>query len=284
MTTADPVVREALEILSPPRMVVADWPDVLSRARENGSAKPVLAFPRRHRARRPRRTLVAVALLAAVVIILFATPAFGLRAKIVSLFASGPEAPQRVEIDFAELDRDAPAGMATGVITAGGREVLRAPISEGTAELVLYVAPTRDGGFCSVGMIEPGNGGRITGGTGLYCRTRADLGERAIAVSVSIPGPISADGVIEGPVLVDGSVSHPDIATLELAFEDGTSEQVPLTWVSQPIDAAFFALPVPAAKRMPGHRPIAFIGRNADGEEIAREGASLRAGFPVTTP
>ena len=58
---------------------------------------------------------------------------------------------------------------------------------------------------------------------------------------------------------------------LLLRYEDGTEDRIPVTWVSKPIDAGFFAFNPPADKRAPGHRALAFVAVDANGNELARE-------------
>ena len=44
---------------------------------------------------------------------------------------------------------------------------------------------------------------------------------------------------------VYGAVISDDAARLELRYADGTAKDVPLTWVSPPIDAGFYFVEIP---------------------------------------
>ena len=62
-------------------------------------------------------------------------------------FSGGEPAPAPVTKDFSQIDVAAPPGMATGVIVGEARDVLEVPLSTGKTAVV-WVAPTRSGGFC----------------------------------------------------------------------------------------------------------------------------------------
>jgi hypothetical protein len=238
----------------------------------------------RRRARRPlARPLVLVAAVALAALLV--APALGLHRQFVEFFA-GESAPERVETSFAELDIGAPPGMAPGVVADQARRVLRRRVSDRHV-VTIWAAPTKAGGFCVHSQIREIGGGRRGGGSG--CDGDRVLG---FAPGVTIPGPISRDGTIQRePVIIDGHVAIADAESVEVRFENGEAERVPLVWISEPIDAAFFAYEVPREHWRAGLRPTAVVARDGDGRELAREEvlrgwpgpelfADLRTGVP----
>jgi hypothetical protein len=219
-----------------------DWADVRRRARSR----------RRNRGAR-LGAAAAVALLA----VLAATPALGLRGHIVQLFSSGEPAPAKVETSIAQMDVQAPPGMAPNVVAGETREVGRWPLSTGKTS-ILWVAPTQAGGFC-VEWSDAGAG----------CDRDRKLD---FAPGLAIPGPISPQGVVEKPpVLVTGDTLLHEAANVEVQFEDGTDARVPLTWVSAPIDAGFFLYEVPFSHLERGHRMTDLVLEDTNGHELARD-------------
>ena len=254
MIDVEPLIRTSLDRLAPlPDASRRDWHDVRRRA-----------------GRRPARQLVLALVAAATVAllaVLAATPALGLRGRLVQLFSGGEPAPTRVVADFAQLDVGAPPGMATGVIASETREVMAVPLSTGKSA-VLWVAPTRSGGFC-LGLSTSGRG---SGGGGGCDRDRL----LRFSPGLLIPGPISPDGIIlEPPVVIDGHTLDPRATKVEIRYQDGSVAQTPVLWVSAPIDAGFFIYEIPKQHWEAGHRPSTLILEDADGHELARAKGSL---------
>lgn len=199
--------------------------------------------------------------------VLVATPAFGLRGRLVQLFASGEPAPAKVVADFAQLDVAAPSGMAPDVIASEAREVMDVPLTTGK-NAILWVAPTRSGGFC-LGLSMNGRGSGDAGGC-----DRDRVGR--FAPGLSIPGPISSDGrILEPPVVIDGHTLIPSAAKVEVRFEDGAVAETAIVWVSEPIDAGFFIYEVPQDHWEAGHRPVSLLLEDGDGRELARSKSYL---------
>jgi hypothetical protein len=217
-----------------------DWADVQRKARNL-------------RVRR-RTSKVAAALAVALVA---AAPALGLRGHIVQLFGSGDPAPDKVVTSFAEMDVAAPPGMAPGVIAGETREVARWTLSTGKTS-ILWVAPTRAGGFC----LEFSSFG---GG----CDRDRKLD---FSPMLGIPGTIAPPGELQKPpVIVGGDTLLHDASSVDVQFEDGDDVQVPLTWVSAPIDAGFFEYELPVSHLGDGHRLSALVLQDANGHELARD-------------
>ena len=238
-----------------------DWADVRRKAQR--------LTTRRHGLR------MGTGVAAALVAVLAATPAFGLRGQLVELFSGGEPAPAPVTKDFSEIDVAAPPGMATGVIAGEARDVLEVPLSTGKTAVV-WVAPTRSGGFCTFVSEN-----RHTMGGGGCDRDRAGR----FAPGLSIPGPISPQGeILEPPVLFGGDTLIQGAASVKVEFEDGSSASAPVTWVSAPIDAGFFVYELPKEHWQAGHRPTALVLEDADGNELARDTQLVRSIAEVQQP
>jgi hypothetical protein len=241
-----------------------DWNDVLTRA---GVKLSIQDHHERTPGRRPRRRplLPAFVLLiaAAAVALLIAVPALGLPQKIVGLFTSGELAPPRTERLFAELDRGAPPGLETHVLPGTARKALDASLPEGGIA-TLWVAPTARNGFCALIEIVDA-AGRSDGASGPGCNDRT----QPTGLGLTIPGPITADGISRGPVVVNGySVDH-DARAAIMRFENGKSVQLPLTWISEPIDAGFVVYGVPPANWQLGRLPVEVRFVDREGETVA---------------
>jgi hypothetical protein len=213
--------------------------------------------------RRPRAVVqrpvltVGVALALVLSVVLLATPAFGLRGQVIHLFGGGKPAPAPVVKSFAELDVGAPPGMAPNVIAGETREVMESHLSTGK-KWVMWVAPTRAGGFCMPDGCDR---------------------DRSIPFSLglSIPGPISPEGaILAPPVIFEGDTLIPGATTVEIRFEDGGSATTPVVWVSPPIDAGFFIYELPEARWKAGHRPVALVLKDGNGNELARNTEIVR--------
>jgi hypothetical protein len=206
----------------------------------------------------PPRRLLRTAAIAAVAAALIAVPAFAIGGRVIDFFSAEP-APERIVKNFATLDVGAPAGMATDVVPGQTRKVLAIGGGEDRVA-TLFVAPTRAGGFCVA--VETARGGSVG------CDANREL---SVGLGTTIPGPVSPAGTIErGPVLVSGHVTLQDAASIHLRYQDGETVEIPLTWVSPPIDAGFFVYAVPAEHWSRGHLPQAIIVRAEDGAELAR--------------
>ena len=193
--------------------------------------------------RRRRRAPVAVAAALALAFVVVA-PAVGLRGKIIQLFDDAAPAPERVERSFASLDQGVPPRLGTGVVADRARKVFE------TQGVVLWLAPTTRGGFCSLVEVR-GNGG------GGECVTLYDR----LSVDVSLHGRIA---------LIHGFAQQKRAASLVLGFQDGESASVPLVWVSAPVDTGFFVYAVPEQHRREGHLPTTLRLLAVDGDKLDR--------------
>jgi hypothetical protein len=172
-----------------------------------------------------RRVLVfvvaAAALLAAIVA---ATPA---RAWIrdVLPFWDQPAAPQSVQVQFWSLNVGAPPGMSPRAVAGETREVGR--FTFGGLARTLWVAPAKNGGFCSL-WLPGGGGGCSTAGKPLSTGALLRLG---------------------APVWITGDVIASEVSDVVIRFSNGPDVHARIIWVSAPIGAGFFAYDVPASRQ-----------------------------------
>jgi hypothetical protein len=218
----------------------ADWREVRSRGIE---------------LRRKRR--IRFAGLAAVVaaLALAATPAFGLGARVIDFFQSEP-APEALKVQLAELNTGAPPGMSPCVDAAELRAVMTRELYNGP--YTLWVAPTKDGNFC----VHFGRAGRDGGSGGCIDR-------RIVPIY-----PNFAQANSGKPILAFGSVTAEGATHVELELDNGKSVEAELVWVSEPIDAGFYATDVREGK------PTAVVARDGDGNEVARLAFPKPVGIP----
>jgi hypothetical protein len=205
-----------------------------------------------------KRLVAAAALVVVVAAALLATPAFGLRDRIVQLFATEePERrpPELIQRYFENM-YDARPDESTGVVAGKARVAIRLAIP-GFGHKTLWVAPTRAGGYCS----------------NVGCnRTRSRPFEMAMLIS----GPTSTNsqpmpGSRDQHVFLPGDTSLPKARGITIRFEDGGFERAPLVWVSKPIDAGFFLYLLPKSHWKPGERPIMIEVDDAKGRTLARD-------------
>jgi hypothetical protein len=221
-----------------------DWDDVQNR--------------RRRLVVRRRALRGGLSITVAFVAVASAVPAFGLRSQLTRLFTESTPAPPPVVKHFSEMDVGAPPGMAPNVIAGEARAVMDVRLSTGK-RWVLWVAPTQHGGFCMQ----------------IGCDRDRSL---PFAPGLVIPGPISASGeILEPPVVFEGHTLIQGAATVEVRFEDGENASTPVVWVSQPIDAGFFVYELPPSHWTSGHRPVALVLEDADGNELARDTVVARS-------
>ena len=229
--TDDTLLAERLSLLVDPP-AAGDWADVRRRI---------------GRARR-RRTLATFAIVTAALAIA-APAALGLRG-FVDFFSAEP-APEDVRLDFARLDLGAPKGMATGVIA---RETRKVPVQlAGGGQTFVWVAPTRKGGFCYLWAHQVGGCRTRSGGVGAgFSTSRLNAGAATIG-------------------RIHGATTLGDAHRLVLRFADDTNVELPLTWVSPPIDAGFYSYEVPASRTPPERRPEELLLYGEGDDVIARQ-------------
>ena len=206
----------------------SDWSEVTRRAR-----------------RGLRRPWIAVPLAAALAAVLVGS-AVGLYGRVVDFFSAEP-APKRVVLHFGQMTARAKIDLGPRIDAEEARKVTDATIRGERRSL--YVAPTPDGGFCLIWENMAGSCGRTLGITG-----------PVNAPSLESPGH-------DGAARILGHVLDPRIVRLEVALADGNRVEVPVVWVSAPIDAGFFIHETPSE-----HNPIvSLLGLDKEGRELYRQ-------------
>jgi hypothetical protein len=213
----------------------ADWNDVLRRAR---------------RARRRRQASAGAALAGAIVV--GVASAYALGHPIID-FGKAAKGPTSVVNNFGSLQVGAPAGMAPGVLPHQARRITAVRIDG--KEHVLWVAPTKQGGFCELWS-------KLMGG----CRAnRHD--KFAPRIDIGVLGARNNTGV----AVLSGSFFQSAGARLEVSYLDGVTDEIPFVWVTAPIDAGFYLYRVPDAHRISARRPTFVTLLDKTGKVLARE-------------
>lgn len=202
-----------------------------------------LEVRRRARTTRLRRFVLP---LAAALAVLAVGSAFAVYRDIVD-FGQAEPAPEPIMFEFDFMAVRASIGLGPRVIPGTARKVTDFPV--GGKRTALYMAPTRDGGFCwrfaftgSCGRIHPD--------------------QRAVGVVVAENA--------NAPSLIMGHVLDDRVVRIELRFKDGEQLEIRPIWISSPIDAGFYVHQVPRERLRPGFRAETLIALGADGDEIAR--------------
>jgi hypothetical protein len=230
---------------------------------------------REHRPRVRRRFAVAAGATA----VLVAAPALALRGGLTHLFASSDDAPPAVAKSFEEF---APGAPPESRISGSARLVLRVATPDGPVRV--WAAP-HPSGFC----YAVGTAGHV--GLPSTCTTRQNgLGEFVVDPFEERRKP--AEGCIGdratgsdhlawcGYVLVGFSLNH-EARSVLVRFENGQQETVPLTWISTPIDAGFFALWASQAHWLDGWER--FQAKALDGSGAALDTTAQEVGTPWAT-
>ena len=177
-------------------------------------------------------------------------------------------------------------GLDTRVVGEQARTILDVTWPDG-GSVYVAAAPMRGGGFCTaisrrVHVPSQSASGRLLEGEVSQCfslEARA-TSERDHANEISADAWQRAPrkGFENGYEEFAGSVTARGTDHLVLRYEDGSEDEIPVTWVSKLIDAGFFAFDPPAAKHGRGHRALVFVAVNANGKELTR-----REARPIST-
>lgn len=220
--TIDQLIQARFDAVANP-LDDADWTDVLTRART---------------ATRPRRAAIRIALVGAVAALAatITAVAFGWPGQVVDFFKA-PPAPESVKAFFGAHDAALPSGVDPMATVGQPRKITTAifdadhlPPKHATLH-TLYVAPRKGGGFC---YLWTGYGGGCADPED-PARARTNPAARSVGLS-----DLENDYV----GFVDGWMRG-DAKTLEVHFARGATATIPVTWVSAPINAGFFAYVVP---------------------------------------
>jgi len=234
----------ALDELVPAGSDDRDWEEVLLRA----ATRP---------GRRIRRRTVLVVVAAVSLLALAAVVVAAVATRTNILFSHARPAPNFIKKEFFDLAIGAPSGLAPEVVAAKTRQVPGFHL--GGTSITLLVAPTKTGGFC-YGFSKSGGGG---------CAGVAS--ERAAhQLGVTFGQKINPRGVPSvsqvGGWTLDRRATH-----IRVDYRDGTSETVPLIYVSAPIAAGFFLFAVPPAHLNPAAAVTVVSALDKDGHVLERE-------------
>jgi len=199
---------------------------------------------RRAKRARRRQGVHGVALLTALVVIGVAS-AYALGHPIVN-FNTAEKGPTNVVNDFGELEVSAPENMTPGLLPDQARKIPGLYLDG--KPYAFYVAPTKSGGFCST----------IGGCVGVNDR------------------PGIKDDILAGLgwrknfERLDGVFIEKNADRLVLSYADGTSDEVPFVWVTDPIEAGFFVLDIPEAHQTSANRPTALALYDSSDKLLAK--------------
>ena len=218
----------------------------------------------RHRARRRTALVLGTAVLVAACLGVGA--AFGLYRDVLP-WGKQPPAPAPVVKDFDTFfgGKYAPPGMDPHVLAGETRRI--ATFRNGRHRSVLYVAPTKNGGFCDSFT-------HLFGG----CRQVRKLPPGAPPpkhgevnpFAIGTYGEMREEGSMLVNTLLAGDLLLPPGTTLSVEFADGASTDIPVIFVSPPIDAGFFFYPVPSEHVRLGYEATFLTARDAGGQIVAR--------------
>lgn len=234
----------------------ADWQQVARRAR-SGSR---------------RVAIVTAGLVAAIVL---SAPAFGWHRTILD-WLDTEEATPEVQLEFARLGIGAPPEHKLGIEHEQARTVTE--VRNGGKTYVLSVAPTRNGGFC-FWWADLTASCRQERTPPSRFRERSD-GDIATFRLGTIWSP-DTDGVIQS---VAGNLIGSDAEQLHAVYADGERVEIPVTWVSKPIDAGFYLYFTPAEHRRAGKQMTALEASTSEGEVVARQSFELTPPSEIERP
>jgi hypothetical protein len=193
----------------------------------------------RHRAHRRQLRTAAIACVAALVV---AGAAFGTATLL------GWPAPEHVKQEIAAVDRGLPEDLRLNP------DVEHASAVASTGSSTLYAAALRDGGRCTE-LVTADDRGR-----GAVCTTASD--ELARPIDVTLPFDDGAEG--DAPVVLAGRLNASEGAMLEIVYEDGGSDAIPLG------DDRYFVFEVPLERRPSTHASgFRLTARDDEGAIIA---------------
>jgi hypothetical protein len=220
-----------------------DWSDVLRRSRRAS-----------RRARVLQTTGVAAAVAAGV------ASAYALGHPVID-FSKAQHAGTRQVNEFGSMEVAAPRGMAPGVLPHQTRRITSVRM-DGKVR-TLYVAPTKQGGFCFEWYAGGG------------CRANR---HDSYAMRIDAGGMEGAHGL----EVLQGSFFEQNGDRLTVRFKDGTAADVPFTWVTAPISAGFYLYRIPDAHRTDATRAVSLTLYDKDGKVLDRE--PIFGGTPLVGP
>jgi hypothetical protein len=140
--------------------------------------------------------------------------------------------PQGISLEWTSLQTGGRPRRVVGIPTRSGYR----------AEL--WVAPTRNGNFCTQVKFKD----REAGG----CTVRA---AGVVSLGVYAPGWISRDCVLHGASLVHAAVTDTRAEVVDLVYADGRRKRLRLVRAERPINASFFLYELPRDRLAPQTKP-----------------------------
>jgi hypothetical protein len=236
-----------------------EWCDVLARAR---SVPPARRKPRFGRARSTAPIRFALGGTVIVFALAASAAAFGWPGTVVDFFKARP-APESVSAFFRTHNAELPRGVSPQAKLGRPREVMTAtfdannlPATDPTVH-TLYVASTAAGGFCYL-WTDYGGG----------C---VDAEDASTATTNPAARPLGVEWLAQDYAGFADGWARSDVQTVEARFADGTDVTLPVTWVSAPINAGFFAYVVPAAHQTTADALSSVVGLDANGKVIGED-------------
>lgn len=197
---------------------------------------------------RHRRSVRPILIAATAALLVVAAPALAFRSTVIDFFTGAPASPAAV-LNFAQLDRGAPAGMDVRADPTQARTVASHVLADGST-ITLYAAPTATGGFCYLVSVTSH---ALAGG----CDARREI---------PFGAGFAADTYPDATAIVHGSILDPDARKAEVADADGHTTSLPLERVSAPIDASLYFGTVPITRES---FPLTTTIRDGDGKILA---------------
>lgn len=149
------------------------------------------------------------------------------------------------------------------------RRVIRIPTRSGYAA-ELWVAPTRNGNFCTLVAFKNGGGGG--------CVVRA---AGVIAPVVHAPGSITRQCFLHGPYLLEAAVNDARADAVDIVYADGATKRLSLVRVERPINASFFLYELPRDRLTLRTHPRYLRAVDRRGDEVARTSPWLKLAAPT---
>jgi hypothetical protein len=216
------------------------------------AANPVPGAVTARKRWRPAR--VALVLAALALCLLIVAPAVGIEVPRLD-FWTAEKAPPKVVQDFETLSEGAPAGMDPGAIPGDTRKVR---LANGQT---LWVAPTRHGGFCTLG--------RTSGGCDKLGTVPLNVTWAAGRVSLKEMTRVPPSATIFDRI--SGYVKGKYAEVVEIRFTDGDRYRPELAWVSEPIDAGFFEYVIPVDRQRAGHEISTVVALDGKGRVVTQD-------------
>jgi hypothetical protein len=271
---------EALRLANPVQLDAAAEHAAILRLRERmlerRADSDAHVEPRRDHRVGSRRARIGgfAAAAAATLAVLLATPALG-RLRDALPFWSARKAPPSVILEFSSMNTGAPTGMSPQAISTETRKV--GDFQFGGTVHPLWVAPTKTGNFCFEWI---GGWGGCTSGPSDVLTWNGDLVVPHDAPALTIPPGATPSQItafanarhgLAVPTWLSGYVLAGKANRVRITFSDGRSVSPEVTWVSEPINAGFFAYDVPSNLRLHADHVTKVEALTANGTAVASQ-------------